>query len=136
MMNFANFSNDELRAEVLQLARQERQATAALIRCLMEVDARRLYLANGYSSLFTFCTQVLHLSEHAALGRIELARAARRLPALVFHLEQGFITRWGDSSAHRSRNACLLLGRAPSTRSGATCLLGRGDPPRGTCGKS
>jgi hypothetical protein len=92
MMNFVNLSDDELRAEVAKLARLERQATAALIRCLMEVDARRLYLADGYSSLFTFCTQVLHLSEHAALGRIEVARAARRLPALLHHLEEGFIT--------------------------------------------
>jgi hypothetical protein len=92
MTTFANFSHDELRAEAVQLARQERQATAALIRCLMEIDARRLYLADGYSSLFTFCTQALHLSEHAALGRIEVARAARRLPALLSHLEDGSIT--------------------------------------------
>jgi hypothetical protein len=92
MTNFANLSNDELRAEAAKLARLERQATAALIRCLTEVDARRLYLADGYSSLFMFCTQVLHLSEHAALGRIEVARAARRLPALLSHLEEGFIT--------------------------------------------
>jgi hypothetical protein len=92
MMNFANLSNDDLRAEATKLAQLERQATAALIRCLMEVDARRLYLADGYSSLFTFCTQVLYLSEHAALGRIEVARAARRLPALLSHLEEGAIT--------------------------------------------
>ena len=70
----------------------ERQATTALIRCLMEVDARRLYLPQGYSSLFAFCTQALHLSEHAAYGRIEVARAARRLPALLAHLEDGSIT--------------------------------------------
>jgi hypothetical protein len=92
MTNLANLSNDDLRAEVAKLARLERQATAALIKCLMEVDARRLYLADGYSSLFAFCTQVLHLSEHAALGRIEVARAVRRLPALLHHLEEGFIT--------------------------------------------
>jgi hypothetical protein len=92
MMNFADLSHEDLRDEAVKLARQERLATAALIRCLMEVDARRLYLADGYSSLFTFCTQVLHLSEHAALGRIEVARAARRLPALLPHLEAGFIT--------------------------------------------
>jgi hypothetical protein len=58
----------------------------------MEVDARRLYLADGYSPLFAFCTQVLHLSEHAALGRIEVARAAKRLPALLPRLEDGSVT--------------------------------------------
>jgi hypothetical protein len=92
MMNLADLSSDQLRAEVMKWAHQERQATAALIRCLIEVDARRLYLADGYSSLFTFCTQVLHLSEHAALGRIEVARAAKRLPTLLCHLENGAIT--------------------------------------------
>ena len=92
MTLFADLSNEELLAEVLRLAMREQQATAALIRCLMEVDARRLYLSQGYSSLFTFCTQALHLSEHTALGRIEVARAARRLPVLFVHLEDGSVT--------------------------------------------
>jgi hypothetical protein len=46
----------------------------------MELDTRRLYLGEGCSSLFTYCTQVLHLSEHAAYNRIETARAARFSP--------------------------------------------------------
>ena len=92
MTSLADLSNDELLAEASRLAMRERQATAALIRCLMEVDARRLYLPEGYASLFAFCTQALHLSEHAALGRIEVARAARRLPALLAHLEDGSVT--------------------------------------------
>jgi len=47
------------------LAVNGRHATAQLIAFLAEMDARRLYLAEGCSSLFTYCTQVLHLSEHA-----------------------------------------------------------------------
>lgn len=58
----------------------------------MEVDARRLYLGEGYSSLFTFCTQALHLSEHAAYGRIEAARAARKFPVLLERLAGGDLT--------------------------------------------
>ena len=81
MSLFADLSDEQLLAELSRLAMHERQATTALIRCLMEVDARRLYLPQGYSSMFAFCTQALHLSEHAAYGRIEVARAARRLPA-------------------------------------------------------
>ena len=45
----------------------------------MELDARRLYLREGCSSLFTYCTQVLHLAEGSAYNRIEAARAARRV---------------------------------------------------------
>ena len=55
-------SNDELLERVKSLAEQEREATASLIAHLAELDARRLYLAEGYSSLFTYCTQVLCLS--------------------------------------------------------------------------
>ncbi|HET7695248.1 MAG TPA: HNH endonuclease signature motif containing protein [Vicinamibacterales bacterium] len=58
----------------------------------MELDARRLYLAQGCSSLFTYCTQVLHLSEHAAYGRIEAARAARRFPRILELLTEGSLT--------------------------------------------
>jgi hypothetical protein len=77
---------------VKQLAATERRATAALVRALMELDARRLYLGEGYSSLFTYCTQVLHLAEGAAYNRIEAARAARRWPLLVEQLEDGSLT--------------------------------------------
>ena len=90
--SFAQLSNHDLLDLVKRLAADERQATARLIASLMEVDARRLYLAEGCSSLFTYCTQVLHLSEHAAYGRIEAARAARRFPGILELLAEGAIT--------------------------------------------
>jgi hypothetical protein len=74
----AELSDKELLAEVKRLADQERVATSDLIVTLAELDTRRLYLGEGCSSLFSYCTRVLHLSEHAAYGRIEAARAARR----------------------------------------------------------
>jgi hypothetical protein len=66
------------------LAARERHATAALVASLAELDERRLYLGEGYGSLFSYCTRVLHLSEHAAYGRIEVARAVRRFPPICF----------------------------------------------------
>jgi len=66
--------------------------TALLIVHLAELDARRLYLFEGYSSLFAYCTEVLRLSEHAAYGRIEAARAARRFPVLLEMLADGSVT--------------------------------------------
>lgn len=74
--SLAHLSDAELIAKVRELAGSERHATARLIALLAELDARRLYLGEGCSSLFTYCTQALHLSEHAAYGRIEAARAA------------------------------------------------------------
>ena len=76
-------SDQELLARVQVAAQAERQATAELIVLLIELDSRRLYLGEGFSSLFTYCTQVLHLSEHAAYNRIEAARAARRFPMIL-----------------------------------------------------
>ena len=87
-------SDGELVAEVKSLAGCERHATAHLIAALAELDARRLYLAQGCSSMFTYCTQVLHLAEHAAYNRIEAARAARRFPVIL--------TRLADGSVHLS----------------------------------
>jgi predicted DNA-binding ribbon-helix-helix protein len=81
-------SDAQLLDEVKIIAKRERASTAALIAALAEMDARRLYLGEGFSSLFIYCTQALHLSEHAAYGRIEAARAARRFP-LVFDLLSG-----------------------------------------------
>lgn len=83
IMRHAALSDPDLLVEVRQLVSTERHATARLIAALGELDARRLYLGEGCSSLFTFCTRVLHLSEHAAYGRIEAARAARQWPIVL-----------------------------------------------------
>jgi hypothetical protein len=90
--DLSDLSDNDLLAAVQRLAVDERLATANLIASLAELDARRLYLAEGCSSLFTYCTQVLHLSEHAAYGRIEAARVARKYPVVLERLEAGDIT--------------------------------------------
>jgi hypothetical protein len=84
-----NLSDNELIAEVKNAAGDERQATATLVALLAEVDARRLYLSEGVSSLFVFCTRALHMSEHAAYARIEAARLARRFPTIFERLSDG-----------------------------------------------
>jgi hypothetical protein len=88
----SHLSDDDLVAEVKSLARCEREATASLLACLGELDARRLYLAAGFSSLFTYCCEVLHLSEPAAYNRIEAARAARRFPVILRMLAEGSLS--------------------------------------------
>jgi len=90
--SFAQLSDSQLIAEVKTLAAAERRATSQLIAALVELDERRLYLGEGCSSLFAYCTQVLHLSEHAAYGRIEAARIARRFPVVLDQLADGSLT--------------------------------------------
>ena len=88
----AELSDGEIIASTHDAVRCERVATARLIALLMELDVRRLYLGEGCSSLFTYCTQVLHLSEHAAYNRIESARAARRFPVILELIESAAVT--------------------------------------------
>lgn len=92
VLQVRDLSDPELIAEVKRRAGRERGATVALIASLMELDARRLYLGEGCSSLFTYCTQILHLSEHAAYARIEAARVARRFPVILEMLAGGSLT--------------------------------------------
>jgi hypothetical protein len=84
--------DDGLVAAVKAAAVSERRATAQTIALLAEFDDRRLYLRQGCSSLFVYCTRVLHLSEHAAYGRIEAARLARRFPSVLDRLAAGELT--------------------------------------------
>jgi hypothetical protein len=88
----AQWSDRDLLSEVVRLAACEREATSALVALLAEVDARRLHLAEGCGSLFAYCTERLHLSEHAAYHRIEAARAARAFPVILDHLRDGSLT--------------------------------------------
>jgi hypothetical protein len=88
----SQLSDHDLVAAVNSLARCEREATASLLAHLAEVDARRLYLAAGFSSLFTYCCTVLHLSEPAAYNRIEAARAARKFPIVLPMLSDGALS--------------------------------------------
>jgi hypothetical protein len=84
-------SNQDLVTRVKGLVQREREATAALIAHLAVLYERQLYLAEGCSSMFTYCVQVLHLSEYAAYGRIEAAKAARKYPVILDLLGDGSV---------------------------------------------
>jgi hypothetical protein len=56
------------------------EVEAELIAHLGEVDARRLYLEEGCSSMFVWCQRVLHFAEGVAYKRIQAARTARQFP--------------------------------------------------------
>lgn len=91
-ISLSHLTDHALLAEAQRVVTHERQATAQVIALLMELDTRRLYLGEGYSSLFVYCTQVLHLSEHATYGRIEAARSAQRFPVILDLLADASIT--------------------------------------------
>ena len=84
--------NRDLLDAVVRASTLERRTTADLLALLAELDSRKLYLGEGCSSLFTYCTQVLHLSEPAAYSRITAARVARRFPTVLARLADGDLT--------------------------------------------
>ena len=85
----AGLSDAELLRQVALLAGREREATVELVGHLAELDARKLHLAEGYGSLFAYCTGALRLAEHAAYNRIEAARLSRRFPDVLDLLADG-----------------------------------------------
>src|SRR5262245_8111927 len=87
----ARLSDQQLIAQVIELARHEREATASLVAHLAEFGARKLYLGEGCATLFTYCTEVLHLSEHETYLRITAARLSRRFPVILDRLQNGAV---------------------------------------------
>ena len=86
-------SDHDLLARLEGLAGNERVASAELVAHLAALDARpALYAAQGYGSLFTYCTHALRLSEDAACNRIEAARGCRRFPVILELLASGSLS--------------------------------------------
>lgn len=88
----SHLSDQQLVEHIDCLALSERQATARLVVSLAELEARGVHFALGYSSLFAYCRERLHLSENAALNRIEAARAGRAFPLILERLGEGALT--------------------------------------------
>jgi hypothetical protein len=76
----ARLSDSQLIKRFDALVQKERETTLEVIRHLIEMDHRKLYLGIGYCSLFQFCTRSLGYSESAAGRRIKAARCIRDFP--------------------------------------------------------
>jgi hypothetical protein len=86
----ASLSDRDLLARLAALAGKEREACVELLAHLAALDTRpAVYAAQGYGSLFSYCTHALRLSEDAACNRIEAARACRRFPVILDLLASG-----------------------------------------------
>src|SRR6267378_3142093 len=68
---------------------QDCGSTAWLLAHIAEFDRRRLYLPQGYPSMYAYCVQKLHMSEDVACKRIRAARAALEFPAIFELVAEG-----------------------------------------------
>ena len=94
-----HISDAALNCLIINLCRKEREATHEFLRHLMEFDNRRLYVEQGYSSLFDFLTRRLGYSEGSAQRRILGARCMREHPELEDLFLEGKVTLCSISTA-------------------------------------
>jgi hypothetical protein len=87
--SISRLSDDELIHRLTTLLQQSRRVESELVAHIGEVDARKLYAKKAASSMFVYCTEVLHLSESEAYLRITVARASRKHPMLLDMLAEG-----------------------------------------------
>jgi len=86
----SGLSDSDLLARIMALAGKEREASVELVAHLAVLEVRpSLFASQGCGSLFSYCTEVLRLSEDAACNRIEAARACRSFPVILDHLASG-----------------------------------------------
>ena len=81
--------DDVLLRNTNTLIAEERGTMATVLAHLAEIDARRLFVPLGHSSMFAYCVGELRLSEDVAAKRIHAARACRRFPILFTELAEG-----------------------------------------------
>ena len=68
---------------------EEKSRIAEGLALIAVIDARRDFLAAGYSCMRSYCMGRLHMSEARALRRIHVARVALRFPEVFEHLADG-----------------------------------------------
>lgn len=91
-MNIENLSNLELTERIEILRGKERAIVLKFLLHLGEFDKRKLYLEQGYSSLFDFCVRKLGYSEGSAYRRVESALCLRDHPELEESFLNGEVT--------------------------------------------
>lgn len=87
-----NLTNEELLNELRHAVKVERKSIAEVLHYLAEVEARRLHLERGYSSLWEFATKYLGYSENEAYARIQAMRLMREVPAAEKDFQEGKIS--------------------------------------------
>jgi 5-methylcytosine-specific restriction endonuclease McrA len=70
----------------------EKKATSKVLEYLNEIDKRRLWVKEGYGSLFDFCIRYLGYSEGEANRRIQAARLTQRVESVKPLLEKGEVS--------------------------------------------
>ena len=129
------------------LARHEQALQLSVLDHLREIEARRLYLRRGYSSLFDYTVRELHYTEAAAWRRIKAMRLCRETSGVRERLQDGSLNlsnaallqnsfeRWersgggpvaaGSAGAGRGAAESEAAGTSAAPRAGSAATAGK-----------
>ena len=89
MKHLKSLSDSDLLSQTQLLVAREREMTTELLWHLREVESRRLYAGQGYSSLFDYVRRGLGYCEGSADRRISAMRLLKALPEIESALKTG-----------------------------------------------
>ena len=116
------------------LARHEQALQLCVLDHLREIDARRLYLGLGYSSLFDYTVRELHYTEAAAWRRIKAMRLCRETRGVRERLQDGSLNLSNAALLQNSFERWERSGGGPLAAGSAGA--GEGAAESGTAGTS
>jgi len=82
MYDLSELNDDAVLGGFATLLQRRSRTAAGVLAYIAEIDARHLYLHEGFESMRAFCVQRMELSDDAAAKRLQLARLARQMPQL------------------------------------------------------
>lgn len=86
---YSHLKDDVLLAETFDASVREKAATMGLLEYLLEVDRRRAFAVDAYSTLFDYVVRGLGYSEAQATERVNSVRLMRTLEGVREHLKSG-----------------------------------------------
>jgi hypothetical protein len=82
-------TDHELLSRLERLVRADRAISVKLLVHLGEVEARKLFLERGFSSMYDYCMSALGMSEGETYLRLLAAKTGKRLPLVLERLADG-----------------------------------------------
>src|SRR5690242_10729830 len=89
MFMITALSNTELETSFSDLVKEERKTTRQILEHIYEISRPKLFLEQGYSSLFEWLTKKYSYSNAAAQRRIDAARCLKLGPEVSEKIEKG-----------------------------------------------
>lgn len=110
-MILEHLSDQELLHATKDLVRKERSLKTSVLYHLREIESRRLFCEQGYSSLFAYAVNELKYSESSALRRIQASRLLFEVPDIGEKLDRGVLSLANISQASRFFRENLISGK-------------------------